>query len=218
MKRKTRDTEGVTKFIRRYQKTSPLPFRQLHGLNTWRRILYQLKMIGQDPKRYRGIGFGNLSQRLPPFQALPHRRRFAITGTQTGRLATLNERHYSVVLESDPQNNLIVAEGPVPPSAEALTHGMLYALDNRLRTILHVHCPVIWKKAKQLKIPLTRRRAAYGTPAMAAEVRRLFKNPTVRKKGIFGMGGHRDGIVSFGRNLEETGFLLINYFIHAFQK
>jgi hypothetical protein len=44
---------------------------------------------------------------------------------------------------------------------------------------------------------------------MATEVRRLFNDTDVRERKIFSMGGHEDGIVSFGTTVEEAGETLI---------
>ena len=53
----------------------------------WRALLYQHKLIGQDPMRYGGYGYGNLSVRLAPYDAPPALRAFIISGSQTGELS-----------------------------------------------------------------------------------------------------------------------------------
>ena len=109
----------------------------------------------------------------------------------------------------DAATNSVSAAGPIKPSSESLTHGMIYDLDNGIRTVLHVHSPDIWLAADRLGIPVTDATVAYGTPKMAAEVRRLFNDTNVREGKIFSMGGHEDGIVSFGTTAEEAGNILI---------
>jgi hypothetical protein len=49
----------------------------------------------------------------------------------------------------------------------------------------------------------------YGTPEMSREVERLFSETDVRRKGIFSMGGHEDGIVAFGQTMEGAGNTLL---------
>jgi hypothetical protein len=38
-------------------------------LNAWRKIMYMTALIGQDPARYGGYGFGNISCRLDDLEA-----------------------------------------------------------------------------------------------------------------------------------------------------
>ncbi len=209
--------EGIVKFRLRFTQASPIPFDDLREINAWRKILHLTQLIGQYPDRYGGFGYGNISQRLEPLDAPEHKRRFVISGTQTGGLADLTEAHYATVIECYPDRNMIVAEGPIRPSSESMTHGTLYALDNSLRSAIHAHSPHIWRNAQALGMPITRESAAYGTPEMAEEVRRLFRDTSVRDHLIFAMGGHEDGIVSFGRTTEEAGIVLLGYLARAFQ-
>jgi ribulose-5-phosphate 4-epimerase/fuculose-1-phosphate aldolase len=207
--------EGVIKFALEFRAAPPLPYVALREINAWRKVLYLLRLTGQDPARYGGLGYGNISQRLVPFDAPPERRRFVISGTQTGGLAELDAGHYTTVVESYPKANRLVAEGPIRPSSESLTHGALYALDASLRFIMHAHSPEIWRHATALGIPLTDPAAAYGTPEMADETRRLLRDEAVRAGGIFAMGGHEDGLVAFGRTAEEAGTVLLRALARA---
>jgi len=209
--------EGVIKFDLKFTSAPPLPPEDLREINAWRRILRLLGLTGQDPERYDGLGYGNISRLIEPFDAPAPRRRFVISGTQTGGLGDLNEEHYALVTECEPERNRVVAEGPIRPSSEALTHGTLYQADSSLRFIMHVHSPEIWRRAPELGVPLTDAKAAYGTPDMAAEVRRLLGEPSVRNGRIFAMGGHEDGLVAFGRTAEEAGTVLVNLLARAFQ-
>ena len=59
--------EGVIRFDLEFTAVSPVTIPALDELNAWRRILRQLGLIGQDPSRYGGYGFGNISRRLPLF-------------------------------------------------------------------------------------------------------------------------------------------------------
>jgi L-ribulose-5-phosphate 4-epimerase len=201
--------EGVIKFQMRYTPGPALPDEKVRELNAWRKILVLLELVGQTPERYQGYGFGNISCRLDPFRAPASARRFLITGTQTGEIADLTSEHYVVVEECHPEQNLTVACGPVRPSSESMTHGAVYATDSRIRWVMHGHSPHIWHAASRLAIPTTSESVPYGTPEMSAEVARLFKETDVRTRRIFSMGGHEDGIVSFGRTAEEAGTVLL---------
>ncbi len=207
--------EGTLKFQLRFTPASPVDLCAHRALNAWRRILFLLQLIGQDPTRYEGYGFGNISQRIAPFDAPPPLRRFIITGTQTGGLPHLGAEHYAIVTECRPELNLVVAEGPIKPSAESLTHGSVYALDSSARFVMHAHSPDIWQRAHQLNIPTTHADVPYGTPEMAAEVARLFAETDVAAQHIFCMGGHEDGVIAFGATAEEAGSVMLTCLARA---
>ncbi len=208
--------EGVIKFEMDYAVAPALPEEQLRELNAWRKMMYLTELIGQTPERYSGFGFGNISCRVdyPCDSGQPP---FAITGTQTGGAADLTPADYVVVTACYPDTNRLVAEGPVKPSSESLTHGIIYAQDDSIRWVMHAHSPHIWCNAAALALPMTAADVAYGTPEMAAEVARLFRESDVATRRIFGMAGHEDGIVAFGVTAEEAGFVLLGYLARAFQ-
>ena len=111
---------------------------------------------------------------------------------------------YSIVFACHPEQGRLIAEGPVKPSSEALTHGLLYALRPSIGYVVHVHSSEIWRAAGKLGLPGTDPSAAYGTPAMTEEVRRLLKGPLSGDTGVFVMLGHDDGVVSFGPDGEDN--------------
>jgi len=203
------EAEGVIKFDLQYRLAQPVAQHELKELNAWRSRLWQLRLIGQDPQRYDGYGYGNVSVRCGPRDAPAGERAFLICGTQTGALPELDERHYTRVISYDAPANRVVAEGPVKPSSESLTHGILYDQDTRIQAVLHVHSADIWHAAGALGLPVTRTSVPYGTPAMAAEVQRLFRETDVLRQQIFSMGGHEDGIVAFGQTVAAAGDTLL---------
>lgn len=208
--------EGVIKFEMEYQVAAALPAAQLAELNAWRKMMYLTELIGQTPSRYGGYGFGNISCRVD-YPCNSGQPPFAITGTQTGGAIDLTPQDYVVVTACYPEANRLVAEGPVKPSSESLTHGVIYAQDDGIRWVMHAHSPHIWRNAAALDLPMTAADVAYGTPEMAAEVARLFRESDVAQRRIFGMAGHEDGIVSFGATAEEAGFVLLGCLARAFQ-
>lgn len=201
--------DGVIKFDLVFCEAAAVPDCVLTKLNRWRSILWQQALIGQDPARYEGCGFGNVSQRIGDLNAPRGKRSFMISGTQTGHLQELDDSHYAHVKTYDAASNAVSAEGPVKPSSESLTHGMIYDLDKDIRVVLHVHSPDIWLAANRLGIPVTDTAVPYGSPGMAEEVQRLFNETDVREKKIFSMGGHEDGVISFGTTVEEVGDILL---------
>lgn len=192
--------EGVIKFQLDFQK-GPAPADELlTELNAWRSIFLQLGLLGQDPDRYQGYGFGNLSRRLP-------NNSFLISGTQTGHLAELSAEHYAEVLTCDPYSNSVTAIGQVKPSSEALSHAILYQTNHGITWVMHLHSPDIFNKSKELKLTTTHPDAEYGTPEMASEIEQAAS--TSNTPGLIVMGGHEDGILAFGTSAEETGLLVL---------
>ena len=207
--------EGGIKFQMTFSPGEPLPEAKIGQLNVWRHIMALLKLIGVYPD---GVGYGNISQRLPPYEAGETERKFVITGTGTGGLAKLTGQHYAIVTACYPEQNLVVATGPISPSAETMTHAAVYTVDSAIRWVIHVHSPEIWHQRRALKLPATGSDISYGSVEMTREVRRLFAETDVRRRGIFAMDGHEDGIVSFGQTADEAASVVISILARALQQ
>ncbi|MBI5497215.1 MAG: class II aldolase/adducin family protein [Deltaproteobacteria bacterium] len=202
-----RHDEGVIKFTADHVATGiplPVPPDVLGPLTGWRTILWDLGLIGQAPARYGGAGFGNVSARVSAGAAA-----FWVTGTQTGGRRVLGDTDVALVEKHDVRRNRVASRGPVPPSSESMTHGAIYEHGRHVRWVFHVHSPVLWKAAARLELPRTPVDAPYGTPEMAAEVDRLFRDGPLRRLRVLSMDGHEDGIVSFGTTAEEAGTALL---------
>ncbi|MFN3983292.1 MAG: class II aldolase/adducin family protein [Caldilinea sp.] len=208
--------EGIVKYRCDFTLGPALPFSELSELNAWRKLMVITRLIGQDPNRYGGYGYGNISRRLDAQVRSDGLHPFVITGTQTGGKADLTAEDYVVVTACYAMENRLVAEGPIKPSSEALTHGAVYALDNQILWVIHSHSPEIWHNAAALGVPMTAN-VPYGTPEMAAEVQRLYAESDLPQKHIFGMAGHEDGIVTYGHTAEEAGFTMLTYLVRALQ-
>lgn len=208
--------EGVVKYQCDYTPAPALPCSELAELNAWRKLMTSTGLIGQDANRYGGYGYGNISRRLDAQEREHGRHPFIITGTQTGGKANLTPDDYVVVTACYPEENRLAAKGPIQPSSEALTHGAVYALDNQILWVVHAHSPEIWRYAEALGVPMTAN-VPYGTPEIAAEVRRLYVESDLPQKRIFGMAGHEDGVVTYGRTAEEAGFTILAYLVRALQ-
>ncbi|MDF5732351.1 MAG: class II aldolase/adducin family protein [Rhizonema sp. PD38] len=193
--------EGYVKYQCNWIHSSPVHPDEIKELNQWRDKLYRLGLIGQYDN---GIGFGNISNRYSePGQ-------FIISGTQTGHLALLNEKHYTRVINFNIEKNFLTCEGPIQASSESLTHAAIYDVNPTVNTIIHVHNLELWKQLMN-KIP-TAKDCSYGTPEMAKEIIRLFKEENLMDKKILVMSGHEEGIISFGKNLKEAGDVLLSYY------
>ncbi|MDJ0756418.1 MAG: class II aldolase/adducin family protein [Ardenticatenaceae bacterium] len=204
------EQEGVIKYKLEFTPTSPLDITLVHLLTAWRHICKLTGLIGQDPHRYEGYGFGNISARIAPNEAP-----FLISGSQTGHLETLTAAHYAVVEQCFPAENRVVARGPLRPSSESMTHGTIYQQDPTVQAVIHAHSPDIWRCAERLALPQTAASIPYGSPEMAEEVARLFIKNSLSERQIFSMKGHEDGIVAFGSSLDEAGHILIQTFASA---
>ena len=199
--------EGVIKFTIEWQKENFLPdISSVHEspisqLNVWRQRLYEKRLAGVYDN---GISFGNLSQLLPDGS-------FIITGTQTGHLPELQIKHYTKVIKADIEKNSVICKGPIKASSESLTHAALYAANSSIKAVIHVHHKDFWKRSMH-HIPTSKADVPYGTPEMAKEIFRLFKETDLAKEKIINMAGHEDGIISFGNDLNEAGNVLFEHF------
>jgi ribulose-5-phosphate 4-epimerase/fuculose-1-phosphate aldolase len=205
------EREGVIKFRLEHQQQQ---LAELIGraelealarpLMGWRARLYELGMIGgDDPTRYGGAGFGNLSARLPNTES------FIITGTQTGHLNELSLREFALVQRVALREHRLVSRGETLPSSEALTHAVIYLLSSELRWVFHVHAPQLWQAREALGLIESPAHVAYGTQEMAEEVERLARDERLMELGVFAMGGHEDGLIAFGRDPDEVGERLL---------
>lgn len=204
------EEEGVIKFELHFTESAPVTVASLDDLIYWRGLLWEQGLVGQDPQRYGGYGFGNVSQRLPGVLQPDNNLSFIISGSQTGHLQVLTREHFAIVSSCDAYTNRVEAQGLIRPSSESLTHGMVYRQSDNINVILHAHSPDIWQAADALHLPVTDAAVEYGTPAMAQEVDRLFRETNVAQQKIFSMGGHEDGIVAFGNSAGEAGAILIH--------
>lgn len=209
------DRDGVIQFRLEFTQAKPQTGDTLIELNAWRRLLRMVGLVGQDPARYGGLGYGNLSLRLPAETRPEGQPRFVITGSQTGRYTDLGPEHFAVVVGWDIGENLVVARGPIQPSSETMTHAAIYGADEGIRCVMHAHSPDIWGHAHGLGIPSTLAAATYGTPAMAREVERVVRASPARR--IVAMEGHEDGVLAWGASVEATGITLLTTLVQAIQ-
>ena len=201
-----KEQEGVIKYQLEHTQEPISAKLSLCEINSWRTIIFRLDLIGQDPERYGNLGFGNISQRLKTESS-----QFIISGSQTGYIEHLRPENYCLVVEADPRKNRIQSCGLCKPSSEAMTHGSIYAQDSNIQAVVHVHSPEIWNNTVTLNLPHIAADIAYGTVEMAIAVKQLFQSGNLQQSSLFTMLGHEDGVVSFGRNIQEAAWELIKY-------
>lgn len=190
------DERGYVKFNCEWVRTGPLSADILKDMNVARGRLYERGLVGAYAD---GTGFGNVSIRSPGGPGT----RFIITGTATGGFRTLASGHYTHVTDFDFAKNWLRCEGPIKASSESLSHAAVYVSDPSAMAVVHVHSRPMWERFVG-RLPTTSRSAEYGTPEMAAEISKLFAETNVKDRKAFVMGGHEEGLVSFGASLAEA--------------
>jgi ribulose-5-phosphate 4-epimerase/fuculose-1-phosphate aldolase len=213
--------EGVIKFQVEHRQLalSPRRYGELAAkLIAWREILASTGLVGQDPVRYGGAGYGNVSARLGAPASPRGARPFLITGTQTSGLARVGLEQLCVVRRYELGQNRAFSEGSTHPSSESLTHGAIYDLSPHIRAVLHAHAPVIWRRARALRLPMTDASAAYGTTAIAYAAQQLYRESALPETRALAMGGHEDGVIVFGKTVQEAGNVLISLLARAYEQ
>ncbi|MFA4855344.1 MAG: class II aldolase/adducin family protein [archaeon] len=190
------------KFDCDWVKAKPLADGLISEINGWRERLFRLGLVDAYGN---GTGFGNISVRIP------RSCKFIISGTATGKIAFLTGAHYTLVTDFDFEKNWLACRGPVKASSESLSHAAIYESCPEANAVIHFHSQKMWKSLLG-KVPTTDKNATYGSLEMVHEIMRLFRETSVRKEKIFAMAGHEDGLVSFGKNLDEAGQVLLKYF------
>ena len=194
--------EGYIKFNCIWNKADfDFPEDLLSILNTWRDKLYTLNLIGAYEG---GIGFGNISVRT-------HGSQFIITGSATGDKAILTKDDYALVTLYNINKNEVESTGQIKASSEAMSHAALYESDKQINAVIHIHHLELWEKLLH-KVPTTDEKVTFGTPEMAYEMIRLYNETNVPDKKIIVMGGHKEGIISFDKNLYEAGEIILRYY------
>ena len=201
--------DGIIKYDRsNFTQCDPINSIEYSNLEKWRKILYQHNLIGEYAEEK--IGFGNMStvSDYSSYHKSPHRQ-FVITGTQTGKYADLDGRHYTRVLDYEIEKLKIKMMGPIEASSEALTHAAIYEQNPEVKAIFHIHSSAIWSGMIVDHCDYTEKNIPYGTVEMARATQKCIEHKSF---GSFCMHGHVDGVVIYGRSLDEAGELTLNLY------
>jgi len=190
--------DGVIKYHFDFRLSTPLSEVKFRDIEFVRERLFALGLIGVTDE---GVGYGNISQRIGT-------NSFVITGTQTGHLANLNGSHYSLVEDYDDTEFYLKSSGVIKPSSEALTHGTIYNLSDKIGAVIHIHSKLIWQFMLDSNY-LSTSKVEYGSIEMIDEVNRIFATTNPLDNPKFVMAGHEDGVMIFGRNLYEAELNLL---------
>lgn len=185
--------EGYIKYKQTLIEGPALGHQEIEEINAYRTELYRMNLIGAYDDI---IGFGNIS-------VLDASDQMIISGTQTGQIAQLGPEHYTKVVSYDIDKNELTCKGPIKASSEALTHAAVYELSNTIRAVIHVHSRALWDKYLN-QMPTTKADVSYGTPDMAYEVKRLYKEGPMKDHPVMIMAGHDEGIITFGKDLKQA--------------
>jgi ribulose-5-phosphate 4-epimerase/fuculose-1-phosphate aldolase len=201
--------DGVIKYDRsNFSPCEGLMATEYTDLEYWRKKLYQMKLIGEYPEAL--VGFGNMSVVFDysDFFESTHPQ-FVITGTQTGKYKELNGTHYTRILDYEVDQLKIKMMGSIEASSEALTHAAIYAANSNIKAVFHIHSNDIWLQMLADGSDKTSASIPYGTVEMAHATMKCISK---KDAGVFCMHGHEDGIVIYGRSLEEAGDLTIQLY------
>ncbi len=186
------EAEGTIKFRCNWQPSGAIESPALQELIQMRSRLFRMGLIGADEQ---GVGFGNISQREDI------ETRFVISGSGTGALPEIDNRHFARVLGYSIDANALHCTGAVRASSESLTHAALYECSSQIRAVIHVHNDSLWRQSLD-SLPTSAAHVPYGTPAMAREIFRLVRRSKFASRGLVIMAGHQGGIVSYGESLQ----------------
>lgn len=189
--------EGYIKFECNWI-NKPLPISVPDSLLFWRDKMHQLGLIGYYPQHK--VGYGNISIRT--------KQGILISGTQTGNTYPIKATDFTLVTAYDIKNNNVTCEGTIQASSETLTHAAIYEGDKSVNAVIHIHHLKLWTKLLH-RVSTTNKNILYGTPEMANEISRL---ALLKNNKIIVMEGHEEGIIAYGKDLNEAGNVILDFF------
>lgn len=187
--------EGYVKFDCAWQAGPPPADAFLPALDQVRTCLWELRLVGFDPRHQ--VGYGNVSIRSSSLSPC------IISGTQTGHLRELGAARYCAITDYSLAENRVACLGPVAASSETLSHLAIYEAQPAARAVLHVHHGALWHWGLA-HLPASAAHVPYGTPAMAYELMRLLREHPAAEGQVFAMGGHAEGLIAWGSSPEAA--------------
>ncbi len=188
--------DGVIKYDFDFTLSKPLAKELWQDIETLRERLYFLKLIGEKD----GIGYGNISKRVS-------KKSFVITGTQTGGLKNLSAKDFSYVESYNDEKFYLKSYGGTKPSSEALTHGTIYNLSDKIGAVIHIHNKPLWDFMLKNRYKKTEN-VLYGSLEMIKEVKRIYENIDPLSDPEFVMSGHEEGVIIFSKDLKNAELVL----------
>jgi len=183
--------DGVIKYGVEHISDEAAEFKEYAKLERLRLRLFTLGLIGELD----GIGYGNISSR-------ESENSFFITATQTGKMKSLDKEFYTYISSYDFEKFSVTSMGKHKPSSEALSHAMIYEIDSKINAVIHIHSKALWEFMKESDSLFTE--AEYGTIKMVEEIASLYENKNPFDESIFVMRGHEDGVIAFGKSVQDA--------------
>lgn len=184
--------EGYIKFNPTWKKQAiDIDSALVDKINEIRAKLIEKNWIGLTKE---GIGFGNISVRIE------NTSEFLITGSATGGTEKLLKSDFAIVKSTNIQKNSLQCKGETIASSESMSHAIFYQQIPAINAVIHIHDSKIWSQFEN-KLPTSDLNASYGTQEMALSIQNTISKDT---SGIIIMGGHRDGIIAYGQNLNQA--------------
>jgi L-ribulose-5-phosphate 4-epimerase len=190
--------EGYIKYQCNWIKADVIQPQQIEEINKWRTVLFDEGYIGMYEN---GIGFGNISIRVDE-------NLFLVSGSATGGIRELTAEHYAWVTDYNFALNQLTCKGMTMASSESLTHAAIYACSKETNAVIHVHHKEKWTSLLH-QAATTNTSIPYGTPEMAYAIQDLLVKNKIGAHKIIAMGGHEEGLISFGRTLEEAALTIL---------
>lgn len=207
--------EGVVKYRPIFVNGKGIDYHEIEDLNKWRQILRKKGLLGNSD----GVDFGNVGKNLIQSGLENGSHFLAVTESQTGHKKELTLRNYPVVTSYCPEENvatIIKSQfGEIMPTSELPSYFAFLSADPNIRFIYHGHNRKMWENAERLNIPMTSKDAEYGSPKLHYDISVRF--PDIKDIGILGMGGHKDGIFTWGDNADEAGNRMLRFLDRANQ-
>lgn len=190
--------EGYIKYQCNWIQSDVIQPQQIEEINKWRTLLFDQGYIGMYEN---GIGFGNISIRVDD-------NLFLVSGSATGGIRHLSAEHYALVTDYNFPLNQLSCKGMTTASSESLTHAAIYACSEKTNAVIHVHHKEKWIRLLH-KAATTNAAISYGTPEMAYAIQNLILENNGDNTKLIVMGGHEDGLISFGKTLEEAALTIL---------
>ena len=160
---------------------------ELIALNHARTRLFDLGLVGIDGS---GIGFGNVSVRADAQQ-------FVISASATGATRKLATEQYCLVESYSLERNEVWSMGELDASSESMSHGAMYASNQGIHCVMHIHSRILFDRRLQCGTAATQASIPYGTPAMAHAVAEFARRQS-SLPALLVMAGHDEGIIACG--------------------
>jgi len=186
--------EGYVKYTAEHTMSPVIETSHWADLNRARTKLREMGLVGMTSG---GIGFGNLSVRIKDDT-------FLISGTATGALPVLEPDGYCLITSFDVSSNCVVSTGPVKPSSETMTHGVIYQSCHGANCVIHIHSGQIFDGMIRDSYPATPETAAYGTPEIALAIGKLVGHDSGKNEGSIVLAGHDEGVIIYGPTVERA--------------